>query len=208
MVNKPIFVVNGGRDPLYPAAAVAPHVEMLVKAGAEVVFRPQPDAGHDTSWWPAEREPFHQFLEAHPRQPHPAAVSWETERTDRYNRVHWLVIEGLGRRATDDASLEDVNRFGLPGGEQRMFARTWPSGRVDARRVGNTFEVRSRGVSRFTLLLSPDVLDLAKPVVVRVNGQVGFSGMVREELRTLLDWYARDSDRTMLYTAALPIQVP
>ena len=207
MVNKPFFIVNGGRDPLYPVSSVAPHVEMLQAAGTEVTFRPQPGAGHDTSWWPTEREAFAQFVTAHPRQPHPSRVSWESERTDRFNRVHWLVIDQLGRRVSDDPTLEDVNRFGVRGGDQRMFARTWPSGRVDVSRDGNTFEARTRGVARFTLLLSPDVVDLAKPVVVRVNGEVVFNGPVRDDLQTLLRWFARDLDRTMLYTAELPIQV-
>ncbi len=178
MVNKPFFIVNGGRDPLYPVAAVAPHVEMITAAGAEVTFHPQPEAGHDTSWWPTERDAFAQFVTAHPRQPHPVKLSWETERTDRYNRVHWLVIDQLGRRTTDDAQLQDVNRFGVVGGDDRMFARTWPSGRVDVEREGNTFEARTRGVSKFSLLLSPDVIDLSKPVVVRVNGEVVFNGPV------------------------------
>jgi predicted esterase len=208
LVNKPLFIVNGGRDPLYPVSAVGPHVEMLKAAGAQVEFRPQPEAGHDTSWWPTERAHFEAFVAAHPRQPHPEAVSWETERTDRYNRAHWLVITELGRRPTDDGALEDVNRFVSSGGEQRMFGRTWPSGRVDARRVGNTFEARTRGVAGFTLLLSPDAVDFSAPVVVRVNGAVVASGLVTENLQTLLDWHARDHDRRMVYTAALPIRVP
>lgn len=208
LVNKPLFVVNGGRDPLYPAAAVAPHLEMIRAAGAMVDFRPQPDAGHDTSWWPSERARFEAFVDRHRRNPHPVSLSWESERTDRYNRAHWLVITELGRRPTDDAALEDVNRFVGEGGEQRMFARTWPSGRVDARREGNTFAVRTRGVSGFTLLLAPDVIDFSTPVVVRVNGATVFNGPVTESVRTLLDWHARDQDRTMLYTAELPIRVP
>ena len=89
-----------------------------------------------------------------------------------------------------------------------MFARTWPSGRVDVRRTGNTFEVRTRGVAGFTLLLSPDVVDFSTPVTVKVNGDVVFNGTVAENLRTLLAWHARDDDRTMLYTADLPIRVP
>jgi hypothetical protein len=198
--------VNGGHDPLYPVAAVAPHIDMIKAAGASVEFRPQPDAGHDTSWWPAEREPFEQFVATHPRQPHPEAVSWESERTDRYNRAHWLVIDRLGRRE-GGPGLEDVNR--IPGGgEHRMYARTWPSGRVDARRAGNTFDVRSRGVTAFTLLLSPDAIDPLRPVVVRVNGQVAFDGVITESVQSLLEWHAQDDDRTMLYTAALPVRVP
>ena len=129
---------------------------------------------------------FEAFVLAHPRQPHPESLSWESERTDRYNRAHWLVINELGRRPADDAALEDVNRFTASGGEQRMFARTWPSGRVDARRTGNTFDVRTRGVARFTLLLSPDVIEFSAPIVVRVDGNVAFSCPLHESLRTLL----------------------
>ena len=89
-----------------------------------------------------------------------------------------------------------------------MFARTFPSGRIDARRTGNTFEVRSRGVARFTLLLAPDVIDFTAPVVVHVNGAVAFNAPVSESVRTLLEWHARDHDRTMLYTAELSVRVP
>ena len=121
---------------------------------------------------------------------------------------HWVVINELGRRPGDDPSLEDVNRFTGAGGEQRMFARTFPSGRIDARRMGNTFEVRTRGVTRFTLLLSPEVIDFTAPVVVRVNGGVAFDALVSESVRTLLEWHARDHDRTMLYTAELSVRVP
>jgi hypothetical protein len=208
LVNKPLFIVNGGRDPLYPVSAVAPHVEMLKAAGATVEFRPQPEAGHDTSWWPAEREHFARFVAAHPRQPHPEMVSWESERTDRYNRAHWIVINQLGPRPAEAGELGDINRFVSGGGEQRMFARTWPSGRIDARRRGNTFDVSSRGVAAFTILLSPAVMDFAQPVVVLVNGAVAFTGTVGEDVRTLLSWHARDVDRTMLYTAELAVKVP
>ncbi|MCC7178583.1 MAG: hypothetical protein IT177_09355 [Acidobacteria bacterium] len=208
MVNKPLFIVNGGRDPLYPLSAVEPHVEMLSGAGAAVMFRPQPEAGHDTSWWPAERAQFERFVREHPRDPHPAFLSWESERTDRYNRAHWLVIDQLGRRPGDDTALTDVNTFGVEGGSQRMFVRTWPSGRVDVRRQGNRFEARTRGVSAFRLLLSPEVVDLAAPITVVVNNSVLFNAVVPEDLRTLLHWHARDADRRMLFTAELPIRVP
>jgi hypothetical protein len=208
LVNKPLFIVNGGRDPLYPVAAVAPHIEMLRDAGTRLEFRPQPEAGHDTSWWPVERAHFERFVRANPRTPHPEALSWETERTDRYNRVHWLVIDQVARRPGDDPSLADVNRFQADGLDQRLFARTWPSGRVDARRSGNAFEARSRGVGAFSLLLAPAVVDFARPVIVRVNGKEVFNALVSEDLRTLLKWAALDSDRTLLYTAELPIRVP
>jgi predicted esterase len=54
-VNKPFFVVNAGRDRLYPAHVVQPYVEHLQKLGADVVFHVKPESDHETSWWPEER---------------------------------------------------------------------------------------------------------------------------------------------------------
>ena len=79
---------------------------------------------------------------------------------------------------------------------------------MDVTRRGNTFEAKSRGVSNFTLLLSPDVVEFSKPVTVAVNGKNAFEGMVKKDAATLLKWAARDNDRTILYGAELPIVVP
>ncbi len=96
MASCPLYIVNGGRDRLYPAASVAPLIEMLEKGRVPLVWQVHPEAGHDVSWWPVERPRYEAFLAAHPRTAHPATVSWETERTDRYNRFRWLVIDRLG----------------------------------------------------------------------------------------------------------------
>jgi len=206
----PLHIVNGGRDRLYPAANVAPFIDLMNEAGADLEWTVYPEAGHDTSWWPeAEREPYETFLHAHPREAHPAAISWETERTDRYNRFRWLVIDDLGARESD-RQLEDVNTF-RPSPTSRvfdMYERRRASGRVDIERTANRFEASTRGVEAFTLLLSPDVVDFDAPVQVMVNGETVFDGMVARDVETLLAWAARDNDRTMLYGAELPIRVP
>jgi poly(3-hydroxybutyrate) depolymerase len=208
LANCPTYAVNGGRDRLYPAASVAPLVEMFKRAGVPFVHQIYPDAGHDVSWWPEERARYEAFLAAHARAAHPPRVSWETERTDRYNRFRWLIIDRLGK-AGSDVALEDVNSFApRPQANVQLYDRSKPSGRVDAVRNGNTFDVRSRGVRQFTLLLSPDVIDLARPVKVTLNGRVVHDAVAAPDAATLLQWAARDNDRTMLYAAALSIAVP
>jgi len=197
LTNKPFYIVNGENDPLYPVAQIEPHIKWFNSLGVDLVFRPQAGAGHNTAWWPTEREPYETFLHDHPRDPHPAKLSWETERTDYDNRVHWLVINRIGK-GTSDFLLED----------QGFFAHAKPSGRVDIQRSGNVFDARTRNVREFTLLLSPDVVDFAKPIVVTVNGQARFRGPLKKDVATLLKWAARDNDRTMLYGAELKIAVP
>jgi dienelactone hydrolase len=208
LVNCPMHIVNGGRDRLYPAASVAPLIEMFRRGGVPLEFQVYPDAGHDVSWWPEERARYEGFLAAHARVAHPEHVSWETERTDRYNRFRWLVIDRLGKRPSD-VRLDDVNNFApTPTMNVPLFDRSKPSGRVDATRQGNTFDVKTRGVQEFTLLLSPDVIDFARPVQVTVNGRSVHDKLVTKDSATLLRWAARDNDRTMLYAAELKIAVP
>jgi dienelactone hydrolase len=208
LVNCPLHAVNGGRDRLYPASSVAPLVDMFKKGGIRILWQVYPDANHDTSWWPEERARYEAFLAAHPRAAQPEKVSWETERTDRYNRFRWLVIDRLGKRTTD-VPLADINTFApTPLTSVPLYDRQTPSGRVDATRAGNTFDVKTRGVQAFTLLLSPDVIDFDTPVQVTVNGRRAFAGPVKRDVRALLSWAARDNDRTMLYGAELRVQVP
>ncbi len=197
LVNKPLFIVNGEEDQLYPVHHVEPHVRWLESLGVTLVFRPQAGAGHNTAWWPTERAPFEAFVREHARVPHPAKLSWQTERTDRWNRVHWVVIDKIGRGASD-AALEDSG----------FFRHEAPSGRIDVERRGNAFTAQARGVRAFTLLLSPDVIDFAKPVTVTVNGQELFRGPVKTDVAVLTRWAARDDDRTMLYGEQLHLAVP
>jgi len=207
LANCPLHAVNGGRDRLYPAASVKPIIDMFQAGGIPILWQVFPDADHDTSWWPEEKARYMEFVTSHSRAAHPASISWATERIDRYNRFRWLVIDQLGARSAD-AELKDINTLDAQGRRMQLFSRRRPYGRVDITRNGNTFEAKTRGVARFTLLLSPDVVDFDKSVLVNVNGRPAYSGRVKRDVGTLLRWAARDNDRTMLYGAELKVEVP
>ena len=54
---------------------------------------------------------------------------------------------------------------------------------IDAvNRGDNTIAVTTRNVARFTLWLHPRMVDVSKPVVVRVDGKQRFDGRVRPSL--------------------------
>jgi hypothetical protein len=289
--NKPFFIVNGGRDPMYPTSLVDRYVDHLKTGGVDLVYQPQPNAAHDTSWWPVVKDPLERFVADHPRHPLPDALSWESGPPNVPSRAHWLIVDKLGGPQGDPA-LTDLNRmparpaldFGirvsgsrinrvltgsnaeamglrsgdlvtglnnqpialgtdvaevlrnfppgrplilnvtrgqetirvtgrfaptvLPGVADRLFSRQAESGRVDLVRTSNRIDAKTQGVSRFTLLLSPDQFDLSRPITVTVNGLTVFDALVRKDLQTLLEWAARDNDRTLLFAAELPIDVP
>jgi poly(3-hydroxybutyrate) depolymerase len=180
--SKPLYIVNGENDPLYPASAVQPYVDLMVRAGVQHVFRIIPEGGHNTRWLPAESPAIERFRQQSVRDPLPDQIEWATNRTDRYNRNHWLRIDSLQTQ-------------GRPG-------------RVIVAREDNTFEVRAFGVESFTLLLNPEELDMNQTITVRINGSEVFKDLVQERKETLLQWATQDRDRSMLFTAELSLQVP
>ncbi|HET9468369.1 MAG TPA: PDZ domain-containing protein, partial [Vicinamibacterales bacterium] len=107
-VNKPLYVVNTGRDRLYPAHVTQIHVDHLHRLGGVVVFRVYPELDHSTEWWANDRPEFESFVHDHPREPFPNKISWQTERVDRFNRAHWLVIDHLGA-VEGESKLLDTN---------------------------------------------------------------------------------------------------
>ncbi len=109
--NKPLFVVNGGRDPMYPTSVVDPYVEHLKRAGIDLVYRPQPNAAHDTSWWPELKDSFERFVADHPRIALPDMLTWESGPPNIPSRAHWLVIDRLRAARPDEPDFSDVNRM-------------------------------------------------------------------------------------------------
>lgn len=207
--NKPFLVVNGGRDQLYPAAMVEPYLEHLRRGGVEITYLPQPEAGHDTSWWPQVREPFEAFVSAHPRDPMPDRLTWETSEPRTRGRAHWLLVDEVGS-APSGSPLPDLNEL-LVGTEQAMekvplFRHRRRPGRIDLARTGNVIEVQTRGVTQFTLLLSPDRIAFDRPVTIRVDGRVVFENAVERRVETLMKWAARDNDRRMLFAAEIRVR--
>jgi acetyl esterase/lipase len=295
--NKPFFVINGGKDRLYPVAAVLPFLQLFVDAGVALDFRPQSEAGHDMRWWDDQSPDIDEFINGQRRQPLPDRVVWETESTERFNRAHWLVITELGsvagestfddfnsvasppvsvpigfnmlgeldtgdgiqlvdivpgsmaeeagvrpgdilvaangiavgtvddlraalRAPTDGPGSLQVERDGEPMSfvlhppenlqappPRQAFPHPQPSGRVQLLRDDNDVFVVTRGVRRYSLLLSPEQFDFTRPVRVTTNEVVSYEGMLEPSPETLLRWAARDRDRTMLFGAELELEV-
>jgi len=204
--NKPLFVVNGGKDRLYPISIVEPYTRHLMKNGVEIAYYPQPNGEHNTAWWPEIKGPFEKFVADHPRDPHPDRLTWEAL-DSLNNRAHWLVIDAFGQAPGEAKQLTDANLFTDSLGTDPLFGRPKVPGRVDLVRSGNTVQATTKGVTAMTLLLSPERFDFSQPVIVTVNGRDVFHGRVQPSVETLLKWAARDNDRTMLYAAEIKIKL-
>lgn len=181
LVNKSLYIVNGENDRLYPAASLASFIQILEDERVEHVFRVIDGGGHNTRWMPSEWGAIEQFKREHPRIPYPSQVQWVADRTDRFNRNHWVRID----------RLSEENRPSL----------------IVAQRDDNKFYITTRGVAEFTLLLNPEEVDFDKPVQVLANGEVILDEKLVQDPAVLLHWATRELDRQQLFTAELELTV-
>jgi poly(3-hydroxybutyrate) depolymerase len=170
MVNKPFFIVNGGRDPLYPTTLVEPYINQMQKGGVEVKYLPQPEAAHNTAWWPELKDTYEAFVKEHPRKPYPDTLTWESDLSEHTSRAHWLVIDRLAPTQKEAMPLPDVNE------------------RIGA--AEPDFGIRVNG-SRVTSVAAGSNADglglLAGDVIARINGRVLPSAMDATDLLELVD---------------------
>ncbi len=181
LMAKPLYIVNGEEDPLYPASTLVSFIEVLRRANITHVFRVIEGGGHDTSWLPEENAAIEKFKLDHPRDPLPDSIRWVADAEGLFNRSHWIIVDDL--------------------------TRDEEAGMVRATRDGNLISVTTSNVDGFTLLLSPDEIDFSRPVAIYVNGSVRRSERLLQDPQTLLKWAARDLDKSMLFTVELNLRV-
>ena len=198
LANKPMFIVNGGKDPLYPTSVVDPYVAHLKDGGVDLVYQPQPNAGHDTSWWPEMKDTFEAFVAAHPRRPLPDTLTWESGPPHIPSRAHWLVIDRLAPQGQNDPKPADLNTMEMPSEAE--------------------FGIRSSGarVNRVVKGSSAEQFGLRSgDLIVRVNNQSTAEGadvadMLREYPagRPLILTVARGNESVRLTGRYAPTVVP
>jgi hypothetical protein len=197
----------GENDEKVPLVHLRKYLALFERAGADLDWYVLPGQGHALAL-PQERErELGRFLWRRVRDPLPDSLSWATERTDRYARRSWLVIDELeavdAKHRVDTSNL--LPRWGTP---IQMHGKTQdrvPWGRVVLARDGNTVRATTRRVAHFTLLISPDEFDLAEPIVVEVDGAVVHEARIEPSVATLLRWAAVDDDRTVLFAAEIAL---
>ena len=178
LMSKPLYIVNGENDRLYPASSVAPFIEILAEEGVDHIWKVIPEGGHNTNWLPDEAPMIEKFKQDNPRNALPERVQWVADRTDKFNRNLWVQIDSMSQTP----GLLEVNRN------------------------GNEFRVLARGVSEFTLLLNPEEVNFSQAIQVYVNSGNIFDEIVAQDKQTLLHWASKDLDRSMLFTAELKLR--
>jgi predicted esterase len=121
------------------------------------------------------------------------------------NRFYWLSTEAIAKRCLN----EDVRRWQnrVPAALQ---ANLGVGNELDKKgaNIWSQFNIRTSGVKQVSLWLEGGLIDFAKPVRIRVNGeQVGADHVIKPSLHTLLEELAVSGDRQRLMFARIDVRL-
>ncbi len=185
LMHLPITVHIGEQDVesdhIGSSRALEKQLDALVKQEPGLYayhYREYPGVGHQL---PAEAyDAAFRWGAQYRREPNVPHVVWEPFTHDRYpthkHYFYWLAI--------------DSPRTGM---------------RLDGKILGNSIEVRTRQVSRFSVMLNDSLVDLGRSVTVSVDGRSVHSGRLAPSLSAIVESYTAKEDPQLIYTHRIDI---
>lgn len=201
--STPIYIIHGSKDQVMPVRYSREVWAYLLERGYSVQYR-EHDRVHPLAgghFFPREElPPLVKWLSGRKRPHWPRTVTIVRDR-DHPRRAWWLRIDevgpGVGSFWASEVDPEETRRL-KEGAYARLEAVAGE---------GNTIDVTSENIRRYTVFLSPMLVDFDRPVIIRTNGKLSFEGRVEPEAGVLLEEARWWPDPENLVEAALEIVV-
>ena len=82
------------------------------------------------------------------------------------------------------------------------------SGAIKATFAGNKFIIETSDVKSFSIYISPEMVDLSKPLIVTVNGKQYFHQKVKYDKEFMLAKFQQTADRKAVWVNHIDINLP
>ena len=206
LVNCPGYATWGTHEPYGIGEANRVNRDWLRAHGGDWAFK-ECAGGHEI--FPECVPRVAEFFLAHPRELYRGRVRVRgggplefatADAHPQWGRAHaWIAGRPIAASTCHWLRLEPLPPY-MPG------AVAVPE--VAATFADNTFTIASVNARRFHLGLHHRMVDLARPVAVRVNGDEVFRGVVQPDVATMLRLVREFDDRGRVFHAVLDIDVP
>ncbi|RFZ92770.1 hypothetical protein D0C36_15340 [Mucilaginibacter conchicola] len=222
ILNRSFFNVSTDQDYYFPPGANDSLSVTMKKIGADYQDHRYNGFPH---WFPKfdESEPAFKMLFAdlakRRRNPFRASVTWECDDI-KYGRCDWLQITELDTTAKRAAWQTDIN-FAIKkwidlDKESKpivhdttlmAFKYNKKSGAVEAVYKNNVFTVETSDVKAFSIWLSPEMVDLSKPVSIIVNGKLHSKQELGYNKELILESFKTSADRSAIWVNRIDVRL-
>jgi predicted esterase len=166
-------------------------------------------------WFPQFKESYSAFrlmfedMDTRTRNPFRHDLFWECDDV-KYGLCDWIGIDQLDTGATKKDWQTSINfpvthwidnRDTSKISDTVIIAFSFPrlSGAVKAHYKNNIFEIETSRVKKLSIFISPEMIDISKPVTIYVNGEKLFSRKISYNREFMIQSFREDFDRRAVW---------
>jgi predicted esterase len=220
ILNRSYFNVSTDQDYYYPPGANDSLDIVMKNIGADYQDHRYNGFPH---WFPKfdESEPAHQLLfenlAKRKRDPFHPNIYWECGDL-KYGRCEITALDTMTDRAAWHKNinfkinkwvvLDDKDKAHIRDTSLNAFNYRKRSGAVKASYSKNVFTVETSEVRSFSLLISPEMVDLDKPITVLVNGKLYSRKKLDYDKDFMIADFKDNLDRSALWVNHIDVKLP
>lgn len=202
LTHAPARCLQGAKDDMFAASTARSFYERARTRTLRVEYIEDPKAAHEGATVEAQVEAL-EWAIAQTRDAAPRKLGWTSDHLHT-GRFSWIEMTALSSKG-GVAKLSFVDDFGKTV-EQREILRE--VARVDAEAKGQTIEVAAVQVEKLRVYWSDRVVDLSKPVTIRVNGKEAWKGVPEISTAFMIEEARRTGRRDRVFAGSVEIEVP
>jgi len=223
ILNRSFFNVSTDIDYYYPPNANDSLAVTMKKLGADYQDHRYNGFPH---WFPQfdQSEPAHKLLfedlAKRKRDAFHPVIYWECDNV-KYGRCDWIEITALDtlkKRANWQTNINfKINKWIVLSKKDSAVVRDTlldafnyrhQSGAIKAVYSNNVFKIETSDVKSFSLLISPEMVDMNKPLTVTVNGKVYSKQKPNYNKDFMLADFKNTLDRSAIWVNHIDVTVP
>jgi dienelactone hydrolase len=222
ILNRSFFNVSVDQDYYYPPAAHDSLTATMKRLGADYQDHRYNGFPH---WFPQfdASEPAYELLfndiAKRKRNPFHHSVYWECDDV-QYGTCDWIKITGLDTAAKRADWQQNIN-FPIKkwivldknnNAHERdtllnAFKYIKQSGAIKATYKDNVFTIETSDIHAFSILISPEMVNLSKPITVIVNGKLYNKKQVNYDKGYMLNGFKAMADRTAIWVNHIDVKL-
>lgn len=193
--------LQGARDSTFTADVARKFAARAKERGWRAEYLEFADAGHEGAPYEESMKAYQWALEQR-RDPYPKRFHWSTDHLHSA-RCSWVEIAAFPEDA-ETVRLNYQDEFGQST-EKRDILKD--AARVDVEVEGQEIRFTTVRAARLRVYWSDRVVDVTKPVTIRVNGKEGWKGVPQTSVRFMVEEARRTGRRDVVFGGMVEVEV-
>ncbi|SEO91554.1 Putative esterase [Mucilaginibacter gossypiicola] len=209
-VNRPLRLVHSDKDDIRPIQQTRDIVKILDSLHVPLEYKEYFGYTHEDKHLDIDYPNSIKFITNTFRNPYPKQLYWETSNS-LFEGLSWIEVNSWDLNLPRAAWHKIFNLKAYNKKMQSYFPFDYykldESAAIKAEIHNNTINILTSRITKFTLLISPKMLDLNKQISVVVNNKELFKKLVKPDKNFYLGQLKKSQDKSIVWVNSITINL-